>query len=479
MPTRRDQLQSYQFMMQRVLSAFAYHDTDPVQPAGRRLLGAGLAGVMVAVIVVAVVGIYALLRPGGNNGWRDGEAIIVERQTGTRFVFRNGTLYPMANFTSAALAVGGTATTRVPADSLRGVPRGPLLGIVGAPDALPAAKNLLAAPWTLCMRPSDGAPGQTATSTILHVGRAAAGGHTLTDEALLAQAADSGRFFLIWHQHRYEITNQQVAFTAMGLDQQPRTVVDEAWLNALPVGARLAPPVPLGAGTESTAVTGARVGQVLVVEGAGTGQQFFVVADDSRLASITEVEANFLLADPAITVAYPGEPPRARALSLAEAAAAEKLPPTPRPPAAPPAKVPRIVGPGAGADGAPGAGVCAEFDSGSSIPRVVTGVPLGGESGSAPVTAGRTLDGVALVDQVDVRPGSAAIVRAVPGPDAPGGTIFLVTDLGVRHAIAGPAELQALGYEGRTVVRMPADLVARIPAGPPLQTVGASQLVRE
>ncbi|MCM3926579.1 type VII secretion protein EccB, partial [Frankia sp. AiPs1] len=121
--SRREQLQSYQFMLQRVTSAFAYHDTDPVQPAGRRLMGAGFAGVMVAVVAIAAVGVFGLLRPGDDGGWRDGRRIIVERPSGTRFVLRAGVLYPMANLTSAALAVGDTATAKVSAGALRGVPR--------------------------------------------------------------------------------------------------------------------------------------------------------------------------------------------------------------------------------------------------------------------------------------------------------------------------------------------------------------------
>jgi type VII secretion protein EccB len=473
MPTRRDQLQSYQFMMQRVLSAFAYHDTDPVQPAGRRLLGAGLAGVMVAVLAVAIVGVLALLRPGGKNSWRDGRAVIVERETGTRFVFRNGTLYPMANFASAALAVRSRSTSRVSANSLRGVPRGPLLGIVGAPDALPPAKRLVGTPWTICVEPADNGGGRQSTVTILHVGRPATGGRDLGDDALLAQAADTGRFFLIWHRRRYAISDKQVAFTALGLDQQPTTVVDEAWLNALPAGQPLAPTVPAGVGTPSTAVGGARVGQVYVVQGAGTGRQFFVVADARRLASISEVEANFLLADPEIArAAYPGERPQQRTLTLTEAATADKLPPADRPADAPPTTVPRIAG-----STSAGAGACAEFSTVAGAPRLVTDVPAN-DSASASVTTGRTADGVALVTRVDVRPGAAAVVEAMPAPGAPTGTSFLVTDLGVRHAFAGPEARAALGYGAVKPVRMPADLVARIPTGPPLDAVAAGSPVQ-
>ena len=70
MATRRDQLQSYQFLTQRVISAFVMRETDPPQSPLRRGIGAVFAGVMVAVIVGAVFGVYGLLTKVGSNNWK-------------------------------------------------------------------------------------------------------------------------------------------------------------------------------------------------------------------------------------------------------------------------------------------------------------------------------------------------------------------------------------------------------------------------
>lgn len=469
MPTRREQLQSYQFVMQRVVSAFAYQDTDATQPAGRRLLGAGLGGVMIAVLAVAAVGIYALLRPGGNERWRDGNAVIVERETGTRFVFREGTLYPMANYASAMLVLDRPAKTmRVSASSLRGVPRGPLLGIVGAPDAVPPAGRALDGPWSVCAQPGQDRTGQRSTATTIHVGRPP-GGADLGDDALLVQTSDTGRFFLVWHDHRHEIPNPQVAFAALGMEQQPRTVVDEAWVNTLPSGDRLVADPPDDVGEQSAALDDARIGQVYYVEGAGNNRQYYVVADDSRLAPATEVEAGLLLADPASEPAYPDGEPEPLPLSLSAVAEAEKLPAPQRVAGDLPATAPRVVGLTA-ADAA----VCAEYASGQGVPRLVRDVPHGR---FPPTTPRRTVDGVALADRVEVPAGWAAVVEALPSPEAPSGTRYLVTDLGFRHVLAGPDVQKALGYGNVRPVRVPADVVARIPAGPPLDPVVASRPV--
>jgi type VII secretion protein EccB len=474
-PTRRDQLQSYQFMMQRVVSAFAHHDTDPVQPAGRRLFAAGLGGVMVAVLALAAVGVYALIRPGGNRNWRDGQSIIVEKETGTRFVFRQGVLYPMANFTSAVLAQqNDTKTVRVSAKSILGVPRGPLLGIPGAPDAVPPPGRVLRAPWTICAQPARDTSGRPSAVTSLLAGRSTPGGRELGDDALLAEDVDGGGFFLIWHQRRYAITDQQVVFTALGLDRQPRTPVSAALLDALPAGEPLAARRVAGRGGASAAVAGARIGQVYFVDSAGAVRQYLLVADAARLAVVTEVEANLLLADPATRAAYPGQAPRGLELSPADAAAAAKLPVPAVGAEALPATAPRIVAPFSAS--AATSAICAEFRDAANPPRLVVDAPAGQLVVGA-ASARRTAGGVPLADRVAVPPGWAAIVEAMPSAEAPSGTRYLVTDLGVRHAMSHPDVQGYLGFGAITPVRLPAAVVARMPEGPPLDPVAARRPV--
>jgi hypothetical protein len=100
MASRSDQLHSHQFSLQRTVAALAMRDPDPTASPLRRMGGSLFAGVMLAVLGVAAVGIYGLLRPGGGGSWRDGRATIIEQETGARFVFFEGTLHPVLNHTS-------------------------------------------------------------------------------------------------------------------------------------------------------------------------------------------------------------------------------------------------------------------------------------------------------------------------------------------------------------------------------------------
>src|SRR3954447_12973999 len=173
MASRADQLHSRQFTVQRVVAALAMRDADAATAPGRRIGGALLAGLLFGALGGAAGGVYAVLRPGGDASWRDGTSVIVEAETGARFVYRDGVLYPVLNYSSARLVLGANASTvRASRSALAGVPRGHPVGIAGAPDALPAAADLLPGNWTLCSRPASTAAGASPPSveSVLRVG---------------------------------------------------------------------------------------------------------------------------------------------------------------------------------------------------------------------------------------------------------------------------------------------------------------------
>src|SRR5436305_3016071 len=111
MPSRQDQLHSHQFSVQRVVSALVMRDTDPVRSPFRRVAGATLAGILLAAVSLGAVAVYGVLLPGGGTEWRDGNAVIVERESGARYVFTGGVLHPVPNYTSALLIIGSPART--------------------------------------------------------------------------------------------------------------------------------------------------------------------------------------------------------------------------------------------------------------------------------------------------------------------------------------------------------------------------------
>src|SRR5215510_10773577 len=104
MATRRDQLQSYQFLTQRVISALVMRETDPRQSPLRRGIGAVFVGLMIAVMTAAGFGVYGLLTKVGGNDWKTQGAVVVEKECGASYVYLNGKLYPALNYASALIA---------------------------------------------------------------------------------------------------------------------------------------------------------------------------------------------------------------------------------------------------------------------------------------------------------------------------------------------------------------------------------------
>ncbi|TDC38965.1 type VII secretion protein EccB [Micromonospora sp. 15K316] len=445
MPSRQDQLHSYQFTVQRAVAALVMRDTDPAQSPLRRLAGAALAGVLVAAIGLGGFALYGLFAGGGRD-WRDSGAVIVEKESGARYVYREERLHPVLNYASALLIVGAERprTVLVSRRSIEGVPRGLPLGIADAPDSLPAPARLSNAPWTVC----SGAPGSADPAvprSVLLIGGDAGGGRRLGDEALLLRDPDGG-LHLVWRERRYLIRDTARVLAALATTRARAVPVAPALLNTLPAGADLAPPELPDLGRRSVRVPGAEVGDVYLVRNSGGGRQFAVAVRDG-LAGITELQASLLLARTGQRAPEP--------MTLGRFAALPEVADlTPSGPAAPPATPPRL----AAVDGG---GLCARVgdEAGAEI-RVGARLP---EPAAAPRPGGT--GGGARVDQVVVEPGRGAVVEAVAAPGASGGSLSVVTDLGRRHVVADRGVLAVLGYRDVRPARLPAGLVSLVPAG--------------
>jgi Type VII secretion system ESX-1, transport TM domain B len=176
------------------------------------------------------------------------------------------------------------------------------------------------------------------------------------------------------------------------------------------------------------------------------------------LAAISEVQANLLLAQPAIA-AVQGRP---GAIELppdsytGAPAAASLIPPAGE--LAPPLAMPAVARTST-MDGR----VCAATADAVTSPVVTLDVP-------APTTPSATAAAGTggRVDQVVVPPGRGAVVESMAAPTAPDGTLGLVTDLGVWYSVPRAGLLGPLGYPRAVPVRVPAALVALVPAGPAL-----------
>jgi type VII secretion protein EccB len=461
MASRSDQLHSHQFTLQRAVGALAMRDPDPVSSPLRRIGGALFAGVMLAAIAVAAVGVYGVLRPGGGDSWRDGNSMIIESETGARFVYRDGVLYPALNHTSALLILGRSApsTVHVTRSQLVGVPRGTPLGIAGAPDPLPGPQQLVTEAWTVCSRAAAAAPGAASAGveSVLRVGGPAAT-DPLGARAVLA-ADPGGQLHLLWNGRRFPLTDPDLVMGAFVWSRASAVAVPAAVLNAIPPGADLGR-VGVPSGTRPSPVDGYRIGEVVVASDQSGNRSFSVVVEDG-LADITPVQAGLILADKARGQAEATDMPQS--VYGNPGLAHRSLKPTGE--GAPPERTPEQVRPAAAG------GVCATFAPGApttlSVPATVAPAP-----GEVRVRRAAGEPGV-IVDWVAVPPGRGAVVEALAGPSAPNGALAIVSDLGLRFAVPSREVLATLGYPDVTPQRLPAALVALVPSGRALDPAAA------
>jgi type VII secretion protein EccB len=465
--TRRDQVQAYRFAQTRMQSALLTGEPDRVESPLRRPGVATFAGVMVSVLVICGFGIYGLVRPANKKGWNERGVLVVERETGTRFVFdaRDDALHPVLNYTSARLLLNSRDVTvkEFSRASLAGVRRGSARGLAGLPDALPAAGGLVRGPWVVCS--TAGQPGDTSSLSV-SVASQPTGQHITGERGVLVRSEDD-KVYLVWNDTRLLVPDPKIVLPALGLDGTTPMTVASNWLNSVAAGPDLKPPLPLDIGSAVPYEVGSQavyLGQVfkVVMEG-GVGAGYYVVLKDG-LAKITNLVALLLLGDPTLKYAYGMQSPHAYTVQSADVNAAPKASAQVAADGFP-RDVPQLAEVPVDGHGRPvPPALCAAYTdlSGNSVSSAVyvsDSVP--GATGGAVPSAGQRV-------RVLMPPGTACLARSLPHAGQGSDAVFLVTDLGARYPVPSGDVQAALGYGGVTPVPVPEGILELVPSGPTL-----------
>jgi type VII secretion protein EccB len=466
MASRKDQLHSYQFMMQRVISSVVLRETDPEQAPLRRGVGSIFGSVMLAAVLAAGFGVYTVITGVESGRWQNPGTIIIERETGAHYVYReDGTLQPVLNYASARLLSSGTGNPqRVAGRNLAGIRRTVMVGIPGAPNSLPPPDRTAGAPWTLCSILEPDAAGSPVTATALLLGERVPGGDPFGERGMLVRDAEEGTSYLLWHSQRYRITGDDPGRVVQSLYGSQAATVDvgSAWLNGLPSGQDIGPIAVEGLGEESPAVSDFQIGDVVFHPVADGEQNYLVLAEG--LAPLTELQVAVLRGQ------FEVEPQEISASAAAGAPTSDALVPAEGEAAPPPAPPELLPAPVTGE-----ATLCAETADVRSPSLLSLGGDLSAVADGAIPTSGESDEGVELADWVAVPPGEIAVVRAMASANAPTGALQLVTDAGIRFPVPTVEALASLGYDAAGAVAMPAALVQRIPDGPTLDPAAAAQ----
>jgi type VII secretion protein EccB len=445
MHTRRDHVVAHRFAVSRLAAVLVTGRPGTGEPPFRRAGFGTVLGVMAAVLISAALALYGLLDPSVSTAWRKSGSIIVENETGTRFLYQGGVLYPTANYASVLLLAGGTPTVNyVPQSALANIPVGPAIGIPGAPDSLPAASALLPGKWATCLPPGD-----TGDITLdLEPGNL----HAALGDRRVLVSGPGGADWVIFGNAKYRLDTRS-GLVALGFGNTDPLPAPAAWLDALPTGRPLVPPAITGAGGPGPEVAGqpTMVGELFDSVAGGVDQHYVLLADG--LAPVSPTEFALLAANPQQRAPVRVSPAEIAAMPASADRAMLGM--------APGLLAGSVYQPAATAGPGGSQALCAVQSS------------PGSPSSTTVVTASIGAAGVLIA------PG-AGMIATTPsaaldaGSGAGGGQSYLITGSGEKYPLAGDAQTD-LGYGNAAAQVVPAGVLALLATGPELSPVSVGR----
>ncbi|OCB31819.1 type VII secretion protein EccB [Mycobacterium malmoense] len=281
----RTQVTGYQFLARRTAMALTRWRVRMEVEPGRRQTLAVVASVSAALVICLGALLYSFLSPAGQVG---DSPIIADRDSGALYVRVGDRLYPALNLASARLITGRPDNPHlVKSNQIASLPRGPLVGIPGAPSNFHTTSPSTSS-WLVCdtVATSTGVSAPSGVTVTVIDGNPDLSNHRHvlngTDAVVLSYGGDAwvireGR------RSRIDATNRSVL---LPLGLTPEQVgqakpMSRALFDALPVGPELTVPQIQNAGSAAS-FPGAPgpIGTVIVTPQISGPQQYSLVLAD-------------------------------------------------------------------------------------------------------------------------------------------------------------------------------------------------------
>jgi type VII secretion protein EccB len=462
-------------------------DANHQQSPNRMNVGATIVGVLVTVLVLVGFGILGFLKPGNSQTWKDGNSIIVEKETTTRFVYVQAQsgggkeLREIANFSSGLLFLNkaNTGVVSVSRGSLAGIPRGPKIGIAGAPDSLPPLDKIynLNDRWSFCNKTQT--EGEPHPKVVLIIGDSTKVAEGDSSGILVRTQNGSnslGARYLIYQGRRYLIgspdhpDSADRIMQALSLPASQTLVVGQSWLNPIPAGPALNYLKVPDWGTNYPG-TNLRIGEIFQAD------RYDVLLTAQGLDYIYPTQSALMFASPNRPAGLPRT--YSQFVNLQTAQANVGIPKVNTDPDS--HKFPAAIAKIASVSGASGGNVviCGQYlgkVDGEGLPAMAfalrTDAPNGvktNNAGGAPLDPDRAADEVYLAPQHGVL--AVTQVSATSNTNA----AYLITNSGQKYPVPSSAVFETLGFGKTAPVPIPTGLLAMIGDGPTLDPKNAGQ----
>lgn len=466
--SNKDQNSGHFFYNRRLRAATTRFSVRMRHDDRKQTAGYAFGGVLVLIICGALA-LLNVIKPTGAVG---DSAIIGDRDSGEIYAKIDGKLWPALNLASARLATGtaGVPTWVKPAE-IEKYPPGNMLGIPGAPDAMPVNLGAPSA-WAVCdtagpPRSGDKPVVTSIAGMLSRAGRSA----PLADNAGVL-VSFNGATYVIWDGKRSQIDPADRAVTlSLGIDPGETIPVEisRALFDGLPATEPLRAPVVPDAGSPSRWVPGSQVGAVLEAQTAGGGSQFYVLLPDG-VQKINSFVADLLRANNSYGTSAP------------RVVGPDVLAKTPQVSSLPVEYYPQ--GRLKFVDTAANPSTCVGWEKASTDPQARVTVYSGRGLPVSPAMDSRIVDLVrddrdpasVVANKVLVLPGAANFVTSTSGAITSDSreSLFWVSDKGIRFGIASDEPtLRALGLAPASAVQAPWPLLRTFAAGPALSQQAA------
>ena len=442
--TTRAQVNGYRFLIRRLEHALIRADSRMIHDPMRGQLRALLVGMVIAILITGACGVLAFFKPSPNIG---NAQILLSKSSGALFVRIGDRVHPVLNVASARMITGQPDVPKEVDDKfLNELPRGPLVGVIGAPTNIQAGDDMSKSSWTVCDTATT--PNVTAGTGIATLETAVLANDPVLDndiraaspaETVLAIWAD--KVYLIYDGVRAEIDpTDPVVVNALHLQDAIPRLISPGLLNAFP----LVPPI------RKVAIEGAgetvpflpdshRVGSIVKTVDSRGEQRYAVLRDGIQPVSAATADI-IRYGDP--TEGSDG----ASEISPATVSAAPAV--NSLPVGHYPAVSPELV------DVEPDSVVCMAWQRANTAARadirLLVGHRLPIPVGAQPVRLALADGNGPGLDWAYLRPGSGEFVQATgEGTDSRAmGQLFYVSDTGLRYHIKDLPTADALGVTG-------------------------------
>ncbi|MBT1174541.1 type VII secretion protein EccB [Bifidobacterium sp. LC6] len=454
MADKKDLSEAQSYSRRRLVTAFTSGIPSGVELTPKKNQTPVIVGLGLVAIAILISVFYGIMSPSLPSDWKNNK-LIVAKDSAARYVSVNGTLHPVINAISARLLIPSSdfEVLTVDDDQLAGIPIGSTLGILGAPDSLPAQNQLAAGALTSCMN----------DKTINNIISANPVPAPSNDRSAIVATVD-GTNYLITGSKRYELPSdasiRDSFLRAFGVPQTKSIPASIQWINLFEAGSPIKPVTVPGAGT-TIDIHGTRVqvGSIVTQQGAAKATKY-VVQEDGKVTALDDFSYSLYIID------KPEADTRPTTLSSSDFQSLANASSSPIPSNWPTGQLQQVTG---------NRTMCATFPMAQSnherlssrvrlISRSSTDTPSGTSSQNQSNTTGATVS-------TTITGGTGALLRASIG-DTDKGTVFAIDSTGTAYPIPHATEeiLKRLGYTGKDVQSVPRSWADIFPSGVQLTT---------